>query len=165
MKRRRPNMHQAVHVGSLLEPLLKNLGLDERLQQSRAMIIWDEVVGPQIASHTKPIRIRDDVLEIYVDQPVWMNQLHLMKPQILRKLNSELGETPLKQIFLKRGKVTRKVQAARKSSLPWRTAVVKAEEKQHISALLTNIENTELKQQLETLLLKQLQLNKTANSS
>ena len=91
-KPRRPKMKKAALAGDLVEKLLKGFGLDERLQQYRALIIWEEVVGPQIAARTRPIRIREGILEVNVDQPTWMQQLQLMKPKILTQLNAELGK-------------------------------------------------------------------------
>ena len=79
--------------------LLASLGLEERLQQYRALLLWDEVVGPQIAARTRPEKIRDGVLEVCVDQPTWMQQLQLLKPQILAKLNGTdpMGERDMQQ--------------------------------------------------------------------
>ena len=99
---RRPRMARAAKAGDLLDSLLQGWGLNERLQQYRAVLIWDEVVGAQIAARTRPERIRDGVLEVCVDQPVWMQQLQLLKPQLLAKLNAQLGDAPLRDIFLKR---------------------------------------------------------------
>jgi len=102
---RRPKLRQAARAGDLVDKMLQGIGLDERLHQYRALIIWEEVVGPQIAARTRPIRIRDGILEINVDQPTWMQQLQLMKPKILAQLNAELGKATIKDLYLKRGKV------------------------------------------------------------
>ena len=85
-------MQTPVLAGELVDKLLQGLGLDERLQQYKALIVWSDVVGPQIAARTRPIRIRDNILEINVDQAAWMQQLQLMKPKILARLNAELGK-------------------------------------------------------------------------
>ena len=61
-------MKKAALAGDLVEKLLKGFGLDERLQQYRALIIWEDVVGPQIAARTRPIRIREGILEVNVQK-------------------------------------------------------------------------------------------------
>lgn len=157
-------MPQATHISGLLENMLKNLGLDERLQQARALVIWDHVVGPQIASHTKPSKIRDGVLEVCVDQPTWMQQLQLMKPQILRKLNAELGESPLKEIFLKRGKVTARSAPNDAVIMPWKTIKLAEEEKKEVAELLNSVEDPDLRRELEKYLSKQTRLIKSRMS-
>lgn len=153
-------MKQAAFAGDLVERLLKGFGLDERLQQYRALIIWEEVVGPQIAARTRPIRIREGILEINVDQPTWMQQLQLMKPKILAQLNAELGKATIKDLFLKRGKVH--VRADKQAEPPpiWRMVQLDEGEKSHIDGLLTGIEDTELRNEMEKFLTKQMRLLK-----
>ena len=154
MKRsKRPPMRRAAKAGDLLGALLAGWGLDERLQQYQALLIWDEVVGAQIAARTKPEKIRDGVLEVCVDQPTWMQQLQLLKPQILAKLNARLGDAPLREIFLKRGQVTARTTAAsRAPALPWRTATLSSEESAELGTMLKGIDDEELRRDLESLL-------------
>jgi hypothetical protein len=153
-------MRQAARAGDLVEKLLKGFGLDERLQQYRALIIWEEVVGPQIAARTRPIRIREGVLEVNVDQPTWRQQLQLMKPKILAQLNAELGKSTIKDIYLKRGKVNVRVDKQAEQPPAWRMVQLDEEEKQQVVDLLTAIEDPELHDEMEKFLLKQMRLLK-----
>jgi len=102
---KRPPMKRAMRAGSIAADLLSSRGYDLKLRQYRAWQVWEKVVGPQIARHARPLRIRDRVLEVRVDQPVWMQQLRLMAPQILQRLNQALGEELLSDIYWRRGKV------------------------------------------------------------
>ena len=160
-KLRRGKMKSAAHTGEVVEQLLKGLGLDERLQQYRAMIIWDEVVGPQIAARTRPIRIREGILEINVDQPTWMQQLQRMKPKILARLNAELTDSTIKDLYLKRGKIKVKTEKTAEPPPAWRSAQLNEEEKEQVAKLLTVIEDPELQQEMEKFLCKQMRLNKS----
>jgi hypothetical protein len=158
---RRPRLRTAARAGDLLDALLAGWGLDTRLQQYRALVVWDEVVGPQIAARTRPEKIRDGVLEVCVDQPTWMQQLQLLKPQILAKLNARLGDAPLREIYLKRGKVTAPTAAAQASAPPlWRSATLTGDELGDLRQLLTGVTDAELRQDLEDLLVKQARLTK-----
>jgi len=158
---RRPRLRTAARAGDLLDALLAGWGLDTRLQQYRALVVWDEVVGPQIAARTRPEKIRDGVLEVCVDQPTWMQQLQLLKPQILAKLNARLGDAPLREIYLKRGKVTAPTAAAQASAPPlWRSATLTGDELGDLRQLLTGVTDAELRQDLEVLLVKQARLTK-----
>ena len=142
-KTRRPRLKKAASAGVLVEKLLKGFGLDERLQQYRALIIWEEVVGPQIAARTRPIRIRDGVLEINVDQPTWMQQLQFMKPKILTQLNAELGKATIKDLYLKRGKVNVRFDKPVEPPPAWKAVQLDESEKQQVEGLLTAIEDPE----------------------
>lgn len=154
-------MRRAARAGDLLGSLLQGLGLDERLHQYRAMTIWNEVVGPQIAARSKPERIREGVLEVCVDQPTWMQQLQLLKPQILAKLNARLGEGTLQEIYLKRGKVTATATRPGAPSPPaWRDAVLTREETDQLKTMLQEVTDETLRGDLESLLVKQMKLTK-----
>ncbi len=67
--------------------------LGKRLDEAEALSRWDQAVGPLIAKHARAIRVQDSVLWVEVDHPIWKNELHLRKRQILELLNA--GKTDL----------------------------------------------------------------------
>ena len=159
-KPRRPKLKQAARAGDLVDKMLKGFGLDEKLHQYRALIVWEDVVGPQIAARTRPVRIREGILEVNVDQPTWMQQLQLMKPKILSQLNEHLGKATIKDIFLKRGKVNVHQDKVVEPPPAWRMVQLEESEKQQIEGLLTAIEDPELRDEMEKFLQKQTRLLK-----
>ena len=160
---RRPGMQKAARAGDLIDKLLAGLGLDDRLQQYRALVIWEAVVGPQIAARTRPVRIRDGILEVNVDQPAWMQQLQLMKPKILARLNSELGKASITDLYLKRGRVNQRPDKEPERPQAWRMVQLDEGERQQVAGLLTAIKDSELRAEMETFLLKQMRLIKAGN--
>jgi len=52
---------------------------------------WDEIVGPDVAAHATPLRIREGVLVVAVDQPAWATQLQFLAGQILDRLAALAG--------------------------------------------------------------------------
>ncbi len=159
-KPRRPKLREPAKAGDLVDKLLQGLGLDERLHQYKALIIWNDVVGPQIASRTRPVRIREGILEINVDQPAWMQQLQLMKPKILAQLNDKLGKATIKDLYLKRGKTNINPNKPKEPPPAWRMTSLDETEKKQVIDLLNSFEDNELKDEMERLLLKQLRLIK-----
>jgi len=157
---RRPRLKQAVRAGDLVDRLLSGLGLDERLHQYRALIVWDEVVGPQIAARTRPVRIREGVLEVNVDQPTWMQQLQLMKPKILAMLNAELGKATIRDLYLKRGKVEARSAAPSSPPPAWRLVKLDEQDRRQVRELLAAVEDIELRATMERYLLKQMRMLK-----
>lgn len=158
IRRKRPPMRQAVPAGELLEKLLHSFGLDKRLQQYSALVIWDEVVGAQIAAHARPHKLRGAVLEVCVDQPAWMQQLQLMKPQLLQKLNDHPAKPGIKEIFLKKGKLPQQVEKAPEPPPVWKTSPLDPEIKKQIAEILNAVEDEELRYRLEQMLSKQVRL-------
>ena len=164
MRRRRPPMRRAAAAGDLLEQLLQSMGLDKRIQQYRAMVIWDEVVGTQIASQARAVRIRGAVLEVCVEQAAWMQQLQLMKPQILKKLNAELGEGQIEEIFLKKGKIPPRAQPAPPPSLAWQKVRLTPDEAEELAATLQSVDDPDLRSSLGRMLSKQARLLKVRDA-
>jgi hypothetical protein len=64
-----------------------------------AVNAWDEVVGPEIAAHTRGFALREDKeLVVLVDSSAWANQLSLMSMDILGRLNTHLGNESVKSL-------------------------------------------------------------------
>jgi predicted nucleic acid-binding Zn ribbon protein len=56
---------------------------------------WPEVVGPDIAQHCVPEEYdeQERVLAVRCDSTAWATQLRLLAPQLLARLNAELGHS------------------------------------------------------------------------
>lgn len=92
-------------LGEILSQSLKRLNLAGRLTEYSVWPIWDETVGPTIALHAQPDKIRRGTLFVKVTAPAWMQQLQYMKDMIAEKLNQRLGKEVVKNIFFVVGKV------------------------------------------------------------
>lgn len=157
-RHRRPPMRKAATAGALLGQFLEQSGLAVKLHAYEALLVWDEVVGPQITVHTQPTKIRDGILEVRVDQAVWMQQLQLMKPKILTRLNERLGGEVIKDIFWRRGKVEQRgaASAERERRPP---PPLPAEQMARIQAIVAPLMDCELRRELQQLLIRQAQLD------
>jgi predicted nucleic acid-binding Zn ribbon protein len=72
-------------VGELVFPLLKKLGLLEGVKYYKAVTEWNKVVGKEIANHTKADKIKDRILYVLVDDPLWKQELEMRKEKIMEK--------------------------------------------------------------------------------
>jgi predicted nucleic acid-binding Zn ribbon protein len=76
-------------LAEALASYFKQAGLTKRVQQAGIIEEWAELVGPQIASVTAPDSITPDgVLRVRVATAPWANELSLMTPRILARLNA-----------------------------------------------------------------------------
>jgi predicted nucleic acid-binding Zn ribbon protein len=57
---------------------------------------WPEIVGSHIAAHCTPVEFDAGVLTVHTDSPAWATELRMLAPQLLAKLNAELGTTRAK---------------------------------------------------------------------
>jgi hypothetical protein len=152
-------MRRAARAGSIISQLFEARGMERKLREYRAWEVWEQVVGAQIASHARPLRLRDGVLEVRVDQPIWMQQLRLMAPQILAKLNQALGEELVKEIFWRRGTLA-PAESIPKTSPPFKLPPLTDEETKSAEKAVTDLADPELRQALGKLIKRQLQADK-----
>lgn len=64
--------------------------LKSRLAEARAVVLWPEAVGPQIAKHARAVRVWDRVLWLEIDHPAWRSEILFRKNQILDRLNTQV---------------------------------------------------------------------------
>ena len=76
-------------LAEALTSYFKQAGLTKRVQQAGIIEEWAELVGPQIARVTEPDSITPDgMLRVRVATAAWANELSLMSPRILARLNA-----------------------------------------------------------------------------
>ena len=88
----RPKKGRPVAVAEALEGYLKRTGLARRVGQAQMIPDWPRLVGPQIAAVAIPESITPDgVLFVRVATSSWMNELQLMTPDIMARINAGRG--------------------------------------------------------------------------
>jgi predicted nucleic acid-binding Zn ribbon protein len=76
-------------LAEALTSYFKQAGLTKRVQQAGIIEEWAQLVGPQIAAVTSPESVTPDgVLRVRVATAPWANELSLMAPRILARLNA-----------------------------------------------------------------------------
>lgn len=85
-------------ISNILPQLLIKLGLKKGIEQHKALIIWNQVVGKGISAHTKPGWINNGILWVIVDDSIWQQELEFLKPQIIEKINQHLADYKIKGI-------------------------------------------------------------------
>ena len=91
-------------VAEGLAPLLKSLGLDDRIREESILQSWKEIVGEFIAQHSQPCSLRGGVLLVQVLQPTMHYELdRVWKVKILQKLKEQYGAKAVSEIRFKIG--------------------------------------------------------------
>ena len=76
-------------LADALASYLRQSGFSKRMQQAGIIEEWASLVGPQIAAVTEPESVtQDGVLRVRVATAPWANELSLMTPKILARLNA-----------------------------------------------------------------------------
>lgn len=82
-------------LDELLVSLAQAHGLVETMRAHRLVIEWHGLVGPTIARVTAPDGLNRGVLSVWVKTSPWMQELRMMKEQVIRDINEKLGDPPL----------------------------------------------------------------------
>ena len=85
-------------LDTAIKDFLINTGLENGVNQQRALIVWPKIVGTKIAENTAAELVDFNILTIKVKNSTWRNELYLKKDIILEKLNKELGPNTIKEL-------------------------------------------------------------------
>jgi hypothetical protein len=123
-----------------------------RLSEYRILGQWERTVGGLIASHARPIGVRGSKLVLAVDSPAWMQQLSLLKPEIIEKVNRGLGKKDaIKEVALKLGEVTAIQRFSPPRPMPYQLT---AEEQGKIEGFVADVRDPDVRESLRRLIEK-----------
>lgn len=74
-----------------LNRALRDLNMDQRVKEGRAMALWPDVVGEVTASRTRPLHVNRGTMVVAVASSAWANQLNLLKSRFLDGLAARVG--------------------------------------------------------------------------
>jgi predicted nucleic acid-binding Zn ribbon protein len=89
---------QPERIDRVLARTLKGLKIDRRVKEETALLKWAEVVGERIAAQTNPLRVKDSILFVKVENASWRNELVFLKAKIIKELNQSVRANVIKDI-------------------------------------------------------------------
>jgi predicted nucleic acid-binding Zn ribbon protein len=140
-------------LSNTIERLLVSRGMASKLKEYRVFGRWERAVGEVIARHTHPAAIRGKKLTVVVDSSAWMQQLSLLKPEIIGKVNEALGEAAVESIILKLGDVAARPRVPERAP-ERRTIQLGPEERTKIDGFVQAISDPEAREALRHLIEK-----------
>lgn len=90
-----------VKIGPSLDKVAKRLGAPNANALSGLFHRWEELVGPSIAAHAKPVSLRTGKLLVEVDSNAWATQLRFMTTDLVARCCAELGDAAVKEIQIR----------------------------------------------------------------
>jgi predicted nucleic acid-binding Zn ribbon protein len=95
---RRPRMEDPQPLLSAFDGLLGARGWEQRAAMGSVFGRWAEIVGADLAGHTRPDSFADGELAVLADSTAWATQLRLLAPVLLKRLNAELGDGTVRRV-------------------------------------------------------------------
>jgi predicted nucleic acid-binding Zn ribbon protein len=85
-------------VRESLDRLVRGLGGESVDTVGGVFGRWAEIVGDNVAAHTRPLSLRGGALHVGVDDPAWAPELRFQEARILARLVEVLGPVEVTRI-------------------------------------------------------------------
>src|SRR4051794_21242417 len=83
-----PDPRDPAKVGDVLAKLMKKRGWDKPKAEATVFGSWEQVVGPDVASHSRPVKLEDGELTVEAESTAWATQLRMLAGTILARIAS-----------------------------------------------------------------------------
>ena len=77
--------------GDLVSDLVGDRGWERDVSVARVTACWETVAGTDVASHSRPVSLRDGTLTLEASSTAWATQLRLLAPTLLARVADEVG--------------------------------------------------------------------------
>ncbi len=96
-----PDSRDPQPLGATLKAWVASAGAGADLTKATLFGKWSVIVGAEIADHCEPVSLIDGELVVQADSTAWATQIRMLAPQLLRKINGELGQRTVIRIRAK----------------------------------------------------------------
>jgi predicted nucleic acid-binding Zn ribbon protein len=93
-----PDPRDPQPLSVVLAKLVKARGWQQPAAEARLFGMWAVVVGPDLASHSRPVMLEDGVLTIEAESTAWATQLRLLTGKLLVRIAGEVGSGVVKKL-------------------------------------------------------------------
>lgn len=90
---RGPGGADPLPLSSVVDELLAERGWDHRVAVATVFARWPEIVGSELAAHTRPESCTDEELVVVADSAAWATQVRLLSGDLQRRVREELGDS------------------------------------------------------------------------
>jgi predicted nucleic acid-binding Zn ribbon protein len=95
---RRPRRDDPQPLTAAIDGLVDAQGWREAAAVGSVFGRWAQIVGPELAAHTRPDSLDDGELTVTADSTAWATQVRLLAPQLVRRLNAELTDGTVQRV-------------------------------------------------------------------
>jgi predicted nucleic acid-binding Zn ribbon protein len=94
----RPRKDDPERLSAAIEGLIDSRDWHEAAAGGSVFGRWAEIVGPELAAHTRPEGLADGELTVTADSTAWATQVRLLAAQLVRRLGDELGDGTVRRV-------------------------------------------------------------------
>jgi predicted nucleic acid-binding Zn ribbon protein len=94
----RPRRDDPQPLTAAIGGLLDNRGWQQQAAMGSVFGRWAEIVGADLAQHTRPESFADGELAVSADSTAWATQVRLLAPMLVKRLNEEAGQGSVRRV-------------------------------------------------------------------
>lgn len=87
-----------IPIKDVLTGLFKNSQLPFNPADGQIWKVWEDTVGELIARNARPTWIKNGRLKVHVEDPIWLQELEFIGPDIKDRINQKLGRIAIENI-------------------------------------------------------------------
>ena len=81
-----------------LDKVARSLGGPDSRSLSGVFVHWPDIVGPQLAAHSRPLSLSSGVLVVGVTEPGWATELRYLESELLGRFSEVLGDGVVERV-------------------------------------------------------------------
>ncbi len=86
--------------GSVLAKLVKARGWERPAAEATVFGDWPKVVGEEVASHCRPVKLADGELTVEAESTAWATQLRLLAARLLTRIAANVGHNVVTKLHI-----------------------------------------------------------------
>ncbi|WP_091107802.1 DciA family protein [Micromonospora citrea] len=95
-----PDPRDPQPLGAVLNRLVKARGWQQPAAEATVFGAWERVVGPEVAQHSRPVKLEDGELTVEARSTAWATQLRLLASSLLKQIASEVGHNVVRKLHI-----------------------------------------------------------------
>ena len=95
-----PDPRDPQPFGAVLARLVAARGWQRPTAEATVFGAWERVVGPEIARHSRPVKLADGELTVEAESTAWATQLRLLAASLLRRIAAEVGHNVVTKLHI-----------------------------------------------------------------
>ena len=90
-------------IGNVLKDVVEKLS--QAKKDTKIFSSWASCAGKKLSRHSRPARLRQGTLEVFVEVSAWFYQANLQKEELLKGLQQKVGTEKIQKIRFRIGKI------------------------------------------------------------
>ncbi|WP_433533711.1 DUF721 domain-containing protein [Micromonospora sp. CA-263727] len=95
-----PDPRDPQPLGKVLERLVKARGWQQPAAEATVFGAWERVVGPEVAQHSRPVKLENGELTVEARSTAWATQLRLLAGSLLQQIGREVGHNVVRKLHI-----------------------------------------------------------------